>query len=154
MEEYFIDGSRSAFTDRTYNDKSIEQALDDAIVLCGGRTDKEEDGGIILHKDGEFVFFPIRNSNTGTDVAPYLYSADRDEYAKKILPMLKKGWGQYSFHTHPQFMPYPSNVDMTQLFPGFPDNYIYSDLTKQVYKYTWIDPLDLKKGVNGELVEL
>lgn len=135
---------------------SIEMALDDAVTLCWKtRKDFEEAGGIILFKEpDEYLFIPVTNSNTGTDEAPVLYSADRNEYAKYVIPMFKWGYKQYaSFHTHPQFLPNPSSIDMTVLFPGFPINYIYSGLTNRIVKFTWVDPKDLSLGVNAEEVE-
>lgn len=104
---------------------NLEEALLQATKDCSH--DIEEEGGIILSKDNEFVFHKLRNQNTGTPIAPVLWTADRNEYATIVLPKFKDGWRHYaSFHTHPQFQPFPSQIDLTQLFPGFPINFIFS----------------------------
>lgn len=134
---------------------SLATALEEAVQTCSKeRHDVEEDGGIILCKDDMYIFFPIRNSNTGTPIAPVLYSADRDVYAKTILPMFKDGWRQYaSFHTHPQFTPYPSHIDMTQLFKGFLTNYIYSGVYDKLMRYEWYNPHDFTEGMQITEIE-
>lgn len=137
---------------------TLEGELQLAINTCWDWVDDlEERGGIILHhKDKDsYCFMPLRNANTGKPNAPVLFTADRAQYAKEIIPMFKSGWKHYaSFHTHPQFPPWPSHIDMNELFPGFPINYIYSGLTDKLMKYSWIDPTDLNVGVIPEEINL
>ena len=119
--------------------------------------DMEERGGLVMRFGDEekYIFVPLRNANTGTPIAPVLFTADRDEYAKIILPMFKRGWRQYaSFHTHPQFAPYPSHIDMTRLFKGFLVNYIYSGTQNKLMRYEWYNPHDFSEGVQIEEVEV
>lgn len=99
---------------------------------------KEEEGGFILKSTSgdTYEFHKIRNMNTGTPIARGLYTVDRtggkdNEYATKILRktnVRKPEWVEYaSFHTHPKgFGPYPSQIDLTQLFTSSPVNFIYS----------------------------
>jgi len=135
---------------------SINTALADAVDQCWNQvTDLEERGGVILHHPDrdEYVFIALRNSNTGTAIAPVLFTADRDEYAEIIIPLFKLGWKSYaSFHTHPQFSPYPSSIDMNDLFPGFYINYIYSGTQDKLIKYTWVDPQQLECGLIPEII--
>lgn len=99
----------------------------------------EEEGGIILkHKEtGNYDFVKLRNSNTGTDIAPCLWTADRYEYADKIIPRVwNRAWEHYaSFHTHPRFVAVPSGIDLGTLFPGFPVNFIYSKLQNGITEW-------------------
>jgi proteasome lid subunit RPN8/RPN11 len=118
---------------------SIEKVLTNAVQACVERT--EEEGGVIMKrpKNGrtEFAYYRLRNSNTGTDIAPSLWTADRNEYAQKIIPLFKEGWTQWaSFHTHPQFLPFPSGIDIHTLFPGFAVNVIYSPVTKELTRWS------------------
>ena len=119
----------------------LKSALADAVHICWEEVDNlEEHGGIIMHqpKTDAYGFVQLRNQNAGTELGPVLWTADRDEYAKHVIPMFKEGWQHYaSFHTHPQFYPWPSDEDMNVLFPGFPINYIFSGLTNYVVKY-WV----------------
>lgn len=135
----------------------LDGALMDAIDCCWNELDDkdvEEHGGIILfHKEYGYIFIKLRNENAGTDIAPGLFTADREDYAEQIIPMFSVGWRHYaSFHTHPQFLPYPSSIDMNTLFPGFPINYIFSGLTGELMKYTWKDPKRLDEGVIPERI--
>lgn len=98
----------------------------------------EEEGGVILENitTSELQYIKVRNANTGTEIAPVLWTADRFDYAKKVLPLYAQGWKRYaSFHTHPQFVPYPSSIDFNVLFPGFPINYIYSPVTQEITQW-------------------
>ena len=102
--------------------------------------DLEEHGGIILKQGDKYDFVYLNNANSGTDIANGLFTADRKEHGSKVIVRFKEGWKQYaSYHTHPQFLPYPSYIDMTQLFTGFKHNYIFSGLTGETMKYTWLD---------------
>ncbi len=114
----------------------LEEILEQAATVCNNTT--EEEGGIILHKDGDYLFVKLKNNNTGTDLARVLWTADRYEYAAQVLPLLKEGFKHYaSFHTHPMFVPFPSHIDVTQLFPGFSLNFIYSQAKQQVTGWTY-----------------
>ena len=141
-----------------HSDGSLKEALWQAVEACWNSIDDvEERGGIIIRdpKTDTYRFIPIHNSNHGQPNAPYLYTADRDMYAKEIIPLMRSGWRHYaSFHTHPQFEAYPSFIDMTELFPGFPINYIYSGLKNKLIKYTWIEPHNTNVGLIPEEVEI
>ena len=123
---------------------TIDNALKRAINQCQN-IDLEEEGGVILHHpDKAYMFVKIRNANTGKPLARGLWTADRAEFGKKVIPTFKDGWTVHaSFHTHPQFSVNPSMIDMTELFMGFPINYIYGNKTKQLARYTWVE-----KGVS------
>lgn len=116
---------------------TLEQVLGHAVKEC--KDAKEEEGGVIIrHSDDHYQFIKLRNQNTGTEIAPVLWTADRNEYAQKVMPLFFKGWRQFaSFHTHPQFLPFPSNIDLTQLFPGFSIDYIYSQKTREITKWSY-----------------
>jgi proteasome lid subunit RPN8/RPN11 len=120
--------------------KALEQTLLRAAKTCQSEELEEEGGIIMANKDeSEFRFIKLGNTNSGTPTAKVLWTADRNEYAKTILPMFHEGWRQYaSFHTHPQFLPTPSSVDTTQLFPGFRTNYIYSRITASIVEYEYV----------------
>ena len=102
----------------------------------------EEEGGFIIHNDktGEFEFHKVTNANTGEKIARVLFTADAQEYGDKVLTKVLTGkWVEYaSFHTHPRGCePYPSKVDLTQLFKGFPINYIYAPHMDKLVCYTY-----------------
>jgi len=87
----------------------------------------EEEGGIILEKDGEYVFVHVKNKHADTPRAPTLYETDLTELKEHVLGKVAEGWKFYaSFHTHPSFSPNPSNLDLSELFTGFKYNIIYS----------------------------
>ena len=113
----------------------MKNALLSAVNLCNN-PDQEEEGGVILQKGDEFRFIKLTNTNTGKPLAPVLWTADRNEYATQVLPLFKDGWTQSaSFHTHPCFLPLPSGIDLFQLFPGFPLNFIYAPMHDVVVGY-------------------
>lgn len=133
----------------------ISSALLEAIKQC--QSLEEEEGGIILRhpQTDEYEFFKIHNENSGQPIALVLWTADRMDYAKKVIPKFKEGWTHYaSVHTHPRFLPFPSNIDTTQLFPGFQLNYIYSPMFKSVALYEFSmtpnpeDPVSWVKAYN------
>ncbi len=101
--------------------------------------DLDEHGGLImLAPDGKYHFIYLYNQNAGTAIGPGLWTASQDEFAEKIIPLLRKGWKQHAtFHTHPQFMANPSYIDLTELFRTTPVNYIYSPVEKVVRGFTW-----------------
>lgn len=114
---------------------TIEDVLLKATKECNH--DLEEEGGIILRNKelDDYEFVKVRNDNEGSEIAPVLWTADRFEYAKKIIPMLAS-WRHYaSFHTHPKFPPIPSSIDLGTLFPGFPINFIYSQALKEISEW-------------------
>lgn len=116
------------------HNRSIVGALEAAVNECSETI--EEEGGVILVKGDDYCYYKLRNQNTGTSIAPVLWTADRDEYAKNVIPAYAKGWRHYaSFHTHPQFLPLPSGIDYDVLFPGFPVNYIYSPVTQEITQW-------------------
>ena len=120
---------------------SLLQSLSTAILSCDCKNSFEEEGGFILHKadSDEYKFVKITNRNTGSPVAKALYTAEKQEYGDKVLvEVLKHGWTEFaSFHTHPPgFGPFPSEIDLQQLFTGFPINYIYSPDMNLLMQYT------------------
>lgn len=117
---------------------TLNDTLLHAVTSCGHPA--EEEGGIILVNNAAqtFQFVKLRNQNTGTPIAPVLWTADRDEYAKNVIPLFKDGWRHFaSFHTHPKFVPFPSTIDINELFPGFSINYIYSQKTQEVTQWDY-----------------
>lgn len=117
------------------NDKTILSALKYAVSSCFN-PDEEEGGIILVNKANEHEFIKLKNDNSGTDIALGLWTANRQEYADKIIPRFKEGWIHYaSFHTHPIFYPTPSAIDATELFPGFEINFIYSQLHNKVTEW-------------------
>ena len=117
--------------------KDLNEVLLSATQQCNN--EHEEEGGIVLsHKEEGFEFIKLRNQNSGTPIAPSLWTADQYEYAEKILPKFAKGWQHYaSFHTHPMFIPFPSHIDLGTLFPGFPINYIYSQIEECMTRWDY-----------------
>lgn len=117
--------------------QSLKDALDNAIELTKGNF--EEEGGIIIHhaESDAYEFVHLPNANAGTPIAPSLFTADRQAVGKLIIARYKDGWRMHSsFHTHPAFTPYASNIDRTQLFTGFPTNFIYAPRFDAIFKYT------------------
>ena len=133
---------------------SLESALTDAVALCAPPDLKEECGGVVMHKasdiptEDEYVFYMLKNIDAGTAQAETLWTADRHQYAKTIIPLFKKGWRQFaSFHTHPQFLNWPSEIDINVLFPGFKWNYIFSGVTRQLARYSYSNDKKLMRDV-------
>jgi proteasome lid subunit RPN8/RPN11 len=99
----------------------------------------EEEGGIILARDGEYLFAKVKNIHTGTGQAAGLYETDQDELREKVLNRVAEGWKMYaSFHTHPSFSPSPSALDLSKLFQGFKYNIISSPKTYMFSFNEWV----------------
>jgi proteasome lid subunit RPN8/RPN11 len=100
---------------------------------------KEEEGGIIMEKDGQYEFVRVKNVYEGTDRASGLYETDHEELSQLVFSRVCKGWKMHaSFHTHPSFSPTPSSLDLDKLFQGFKYNVIYSP-THRTFSYSqWI----------------
>lgn len=116
---------------------TLNQTVLTAVMACNN-PDLEEEGGIILRntETGEYQFIKLTNINTGQPLAAVLWTANREEYAKQVIPLFKDGWQHAaSFHTHPNFPPFPSGIDLFNLFPGFPLNFIYSPKYDAVVGY-------------------
>ena len=97
-----------------------------AALECGDVT-HEEQGGIILEREGVFEFAKIRNMHQNTPTAAGLYETDHEELKYKIFPkVFNEGWKMHaSFHTHPAPMSStPSHTDLSKLFQGFKYNII------------------------------
>lgn len=115
--------------------ESLVQQLNNAIVECQNLA--EEEGGLIIQKDDSFSFIKVTNSHSGNPIAQGLWEPDRNEFAQKVLAKYKEGWRIYaSLHTHPIFLPTPSVLDLTELFRGFPINFIYSKLHKKITEWS------------------
>jgi hypothetical protein len=99
----------------------------------------EEEGGIILEKDGEYCFVKVKNIYEGTDIAAGLYETDQTELKEKVLNKVGDGWKFYaSFHTHPRYTSTPSRLDLEKLFQGFKYNVIFSPV-KEIFSYSqWL----------------
>lgn len=108
-----------------------------ASSVCGQSA--EEEGGIILEKDGEYQFVKVKNKNSGESIAEGLYETDIEDLQKNVFPMVKTGWKFYaSFHTHPSFSATPSRLDLEKLFNGFKYNVIFASQQK-VFSYSeWL----------------
>lgn len=118
--------------------------LQKAIATCTG---VEERGGVILYHPEKdlYEFVEVRNANAGTETAKVLWTGDREEHAKKVIARFREGWRQHgSFHTHPEFPAHPSGIDMSQLFPGFKVNYIYSISDQELVRFTWLNETTIK----------
>jgi proteasome lid subunit RPN8/RPN11 len=99
---------------------------------------EEEEGGIIISKDNEYVFAKIKNTYARTPIAYGLYETDQLELKEKVIDRMTEGWRMYaSFHTHPSFPATPSNLDRSKLFQGFRYNIIFSHRDKMLSLSTW-----------------
>lgn len=117
--------------------KTLRASLDLAIELT--KENREEAGGIILHKPDtdEFEFVFLDNANAGKPIAPSLFTAIPRQYIERVASRFKDGWRQFgSYHTHPAFTPYASEIDRTQLFTGFPTNFIYAPRFDAIFRYS------------------
>lgn len=118
-----------------YNLKNIvEQAIHECV-----RTDDEEDGGVILIRNGDYKWVKLKNSISGESRAKVLYVIDKyGEYVDKVISQFQHGWRLFaSFHVHPQFTSQCSHIDETMLFRDFNKNIIYSGLTSETRLYQW-----------------
>lgn len=137
IDEYLkdnLDNSEFSETQGT----SILNALAKAIGMCGDLY--EEEGGLILEKDGEHIFVHLTNSYKHTPTAFTLYETNLEEFKTKVAPKVADGWKlKASFHTHPRFYSDPSSIDVDNLFQGFKINYIYSHFDEFVSVSVWRD---------------
>jgi proteasome lid subunit RPN8/RPN11 len=118
--------------------KALSAAILSATSQCSHFD--EEEGGIIINKDSEYMFAKIKNIYAGTVTAYGLYETDQQELKEKVLDRVAKGWRMYaSFHTHPSFSAAPSNLDITKLFQGFRYNVIFSRRNQMLSPNTWVD---------------
>jgi proteasome lid subunit RPN8/RPN11 len=105
--------------------KPLFKAMLEAASACPHR--REEEGGIVLAKDNEYQFVKVKNIHEGTDTAVGLYETDQAELKDRVLSKVGEGWKLFaSFHTHPEFSPAPSSLDLGKLFNGFKYNVIYA----------------------------
>lgn len=119
-------------------DHNFAKVIFDASLTCENET-TEEQGGIILEKNGEYKFQHIKNLHAGTPTAHGLYEVPSDGM-KDVSALVMDGWRIYaSFHTHPAFSARPSNLDTSQLFRGFKYNVIISLHTGMFSISEWID---------------
>lgn len=116
---------------------SLLTALRAAVTECENE-DKEERGGVIIQKDGNYEFIALRNMKAGTPEARGLWMVHPDDFGKYVVKKLCAGWKAYgSFHTHPSFTASPSTTDLNILFKGYSTNYIYSNRDKTLNKFTY-----------------
>lgn len=118
--------------------RSLKEAIQCAKNECSSLS--EEEGGVIVSKDLDYEFIKLRNQHTGNAIASGFYEADREEYGQKVIAKFEAGFKNFaSFHTHPTgFRAYPSTIDLTRLFNGFPDNFIWSPSFDEIRWYSYI----------------
>lgn len=115
---------------------SLVREVLNAVALCADKV--EEQGGIVLYKDNDFVFVKVKNIYENTPTAAGLYETDQDDLRDLVFSKVKDGWKFYSsFHTHPMFQATPSGLDLAKLFQGFKYNIIYSHLTSTFSFSSW-----------------
>jgi proteasome lid subunit RPN8/RPN11 len=121
-----------------YGIESFMKAMLKASKEC--QNTREEEGGIIMEKDGVYEFVRVKNHHEGTDRAGGLYETDQDEFSQLVFSRVCKAWKMHaSFHTHPTFSPTPSSLDLDKLFQGFRYNVIYS-ASHRTFSYSqWIE---------------
>jgi proteasome lid subunit RPN8/RPN11 len=107
-----------------------------AAKACDHRV--EEEGGIILSKEGEYVFVKVKNIHEGTSTASGLYETDQQELKDNVFSKVSAGWKLHaSFHTHPAFSPNPSSLDINKLFLGFKYNIIFAPISNMFSYSQW-----------------
>jgi proteasome lid subunit RPN8/RPN11 len=115
----------------------------------------EEQGGIILNKDEEFLFVKVKNIYEGTGMAAGLYETDQNELSSLVLSKVSEGWKFYaSFHTHPQFSPAPSSLDLGKLFQGFKQNIIFSPIMEMFSYSEWFGEQSLHYYIPTRTLEV
>jgi proteasome lid subunit RPN8/RPN11 len=119
-------------------ENNLKAVLLDAVEIC--KHPVEEEGGIILQRNNDYMFVYVLNIFRNTPTAAGLYETEQDMLATDVFPKLAEGWRFYaSFHTHPSFSPTPSNLDLTALFQGFKHNFIYAPKLNEFSYTTWIN---------------
>jgi len=117
--------------------KYLISAILDAAAECTHPV--EEEGGIVLSKNDDYVFAKVKNIHSGESIAAGLYETDQQELKEKVLDKIAEGWTMYaSFHTHPSFSPTPSTLDLTKLFQGFKYNIIFAPRTNMFSCSEWV----------------
>jgi proteasome lid subunit RPN8/RPN11 len=115
----------------------LAKEIVEASRVCG--YSEEEQGGIILEKNGEYVFTYVKNKHRGSDMAPQLYETDLEDFKENVAPKVADGWKFFaSFHTHPSFSPTPSRLDLEKLFTGFKYNVIFATHQKMFCWAEWL----------------
>jgi hypothetical protein len=133
-------------------DKDLWSALLSAVQVCTHAS--EEEGGLILKKEAQYLFVKIRNIYEGTATAIGLYETDKLELKERIFSRMGDGWQMHaSFHTHPCFSATPSSTDMTYLFQGFKYNYIYAPRPKAFSITSWEGDNSQTKYILKETIE-
>jgi proteasome lid subunit RPN8/RPN11 len=119
------------------NNRPLIAAMLDAAKKCSHPV--EEEGGVILQANDDYLFIKVKNIYEGTNTAAGLYQTDQIALKNDVLPRLNEGWKFYaSFHTHPQFSATPSSLDFAKLFEGFKYNVIYSQRTDMFSFSQWV----------------
>jgi proteasome lid subunit RPN8/RPN11 len=123
-----------------YGIESFVKAVLSASRECASTL--EEEGGIIMEKEGVYEFVRIKNVHEGTDRASGLYETDQEELSQLVFSRVCKGWKMHaSFHTHPSFSPTPSCLDIDKLFEGFRYNVIWSPTHRSFSYSMWVGEL-------------
>lgn len=134
-------------------DKALVAEMLAAAKSC--RHPVEEQGGIILNKDEEFLFVKVKNIYEGMDTAAGLYETDQNELSGLVLSKVSEGWKFYaSFHTHPQFSPAPSSLDLGKLFQGFKQNIIFSPIMEMFSYSEWFGEQSLHYYIPTRTLEV
>jgi hypothetical protein len=121
-----------------YTNKDYLEAISKAVESC--TLPYEEEGGIILEKDGSFLYVRVKNIHENTPTASGLYETDAGELTDKVISKVQTGWKFHSsFHTHPTFSPTPSGIDRHELFKSFKFNVIYSPKQDLFSFNEWIE---------------
>lgn len=118
-------------------DDVLYAVIQQAMSECPGVN--EEEGGVILTRNGEYEFIKLRNKHTGTPTAVGLFEVDPKEYGEKVITKFDLGFRNYaSFHTHPTgCRALPSTIDLSRLFRGFPDNFIWSPSMEELNLFSF-----------------
>jgi len=113
-------------------DGSLREAIQQAIAQCPG--ENEEEGGFIVQNGEKYEFHHLVNQHTGTPVGVALYEPDQQQYGDRVIGSYSRGFINFgSFHTHPTgCRALPSGTDLTRLFNGQPNNFIWSPSLKEL----------------------
>jgi proteasome lid subunit RPN8/RPN11 len=100
---------------------------------------------MILFGDNLMRFVPCRNSIEGRARGGLYEPCDED--MAKVFALIDAGWDWVaSVHSHPTFSPYPSSIDLNQLFPNQRINLIWSLIYPGSLKFYDCRGVDLFPG--------
>jgi hypothetical protein len=137
VDEAVFDGG--SFTPDPGLSAILEDAVRQITTVPG-----EEDGGVLVRDPAGLVsFIYLANSLAGTPEAAGLYVPSPEEYGRRVVSGFGRGLLTFaSIHVHPGWIPaLPSTTDLTYLFRGFPENYIWAERGRDLRRYTY-EPVD------------